>query len=373
MTKRTELRGRAVSFKLYKLDEATWNGIDEGGSFHPFGYVQPIDKPTRDPDVDLFGLLEGAEIAVGGKRKSLDPRKFIRSGQIVIDPHTLIIAQGFEGAIFEGEFTDPFTDIYQKLDSQEIVYPNGDRVRLFTLKAEGNGLEKSFFQSEATPLRARFVYSSDNVKDLDVWVNAQRMQFRSAIENSDKDTIWELIAEGFNPNAEYAGQSWSEIPQLFCKDVKTYKLLESLNALVMVQSDSTQTIEAIKAYAAGSLGLEVLCYIAEQDGSLNSDWNGNNGYLAIHTAVDTGDLEVVRAVVTAGADLHLASNDGETALGLALDQENPGLVTYLLSQGASLDQSDYRTVDLDGDDPEIDDPRNHVRSKEMEMLIKQFA
>ena len=78
MTKRTELRGRAVSFKLYKLDEATWNGIYEGGSFHPFGYVQPIDKPTRDHDVDLFGLLEGAEIAVGGKRKSLDPRKFIR-------------------------------------------------------------------------------------------------------------------------------------------------------------------------------------------------------------------------------------------------------------------------------------------------------
>ena len=125
-------------------------------------------------------------------------------------------------------------------------------------------------------------------------------------------------------------------------------------------------------YAAGSLGLEVLSYIAEQDGSLNSDWDGNNGYLAIHAAVDTEDLEVVRAVVAAGADLHLSSNDGETALGLALDQENPGLVTYLLSQGASLDQSDYRTLDLDGEDPGIDDPRDHVRSKEMEMLIKQF-
>ena len=57
----------------------------------------------------------------------------------------------------------------------------------------------------------------------------------------------------------------------------------------------------------------------------------------------------------------------------ALDQENPGLVTYLLSQGASLDQSDYRTLDLDGEDPGIDDPRDHVRSKEMEMLIKQFT
>ena len=89
--------------------------------------------------------------------------------------------------------------------------------------------------------------------------------------------------------------------------------------------------------------------------------------------MDTGDLEVVRAAVTAGADLHLASNDGETALGLALDRENPGLVTYLLSQGASLDQSDYRTLDLDGEDSGIYDPRDHVRSKEMEMLIKQFA
>lgn len=373
MTKKTELRGRAISLKLYKLEATTWEGINEGGAFHPFSYVQPIDKHARKPGVDLFGLLEGAEIVAGNKRKALDLAKLIHTSQIAIDPHTLIVAQGSEGAIFEGEFTDPFTDIYHKLDSKEIVYPNGDKVRLFILKAEGNGLQKSLFQSEATPLRARFAYSSNGIKDLDVWVNAHRMQFRSAIENSDKDTIWQMIADGFNPEAEYSGTSCSEMPQLFCRDVKTYKLLESLNALTPHQSDSTQTIEAVKACAAGNLGLEVLRYIAEQDGSLNNDWNGNDGHLAIHAAVDTGDLEVVRTVVTAGADLHVASNDGRTALGLALDQENPGVVTYLLSQGASLDQSDYRLLDLDGDDIEIDDPRDYVRSKEMEMLINQFA
>lgn len=181
-----------------------------------------------------------------------------------------------------------------------------------------------------------------------------------------------MIAGGFNPESEYSGRDRSEMPQLLCKDIKTYKLLESLEALVMVAGDSTETIEPIKAYVEGNLGFEVLCYIAEQDNSINSDWDGNNGDLAIHAAVATGDLEVVRAVVTAGADLHLASNNGETALGLALQQENHGVVAYLLSEGASLDPSHYRTLDLEGEDPEIDDPRNHVRSKEMEMLIKQF-
>ena len=49
-----------------------------------------------------------------------------------------------------------------------------------------------------------------------------------------------MIAGGFNPESEYSGRDRSEMPQLLCKDIKTYKLLESLEALVMVAGDSTE-------------------------------------------------------------------------------------------------------------------------------------
>jgi len=372
MKKMTEIRGRAVAFKLYKIDESTWEEIDEGGTFHPLSYVQPIGRPERKPDTEIFGLVAGSEIVVGNRTKALAGSNSGQLSPIIIEPPALIIAQGFEGTIFEGEVANPFTDIPRKLDSQEIVYPNGERVRLSLLKAEENELQKSAFSNEITPIRARFAHSEDRLKDIDVWINAQRMQFLSAIENSDKDTIWQMIADGFNPTAEYSGENFKEIPQLFCKDVKTYKLLESLNAVVAVSSESTETIQAIKAYASGNLGLEVLRYIADQDGSLNSDWDGIDGRLAIHAAVATGDLEAVRAIVSAGADIHLASNDGETALGLALNQESSGIVTYLLSQGASLSAEDYRLLELEGDEVALNHPRDGIRSAEMAMLVRQY-
>jgi len=132
------------------------------------------------------------------------------------------------------------------------------------------------------------------------------------------------------------------------------------------------TIHAIKAYTSGNLGLEVLAYIADQDGSLNSDWDGDSGRLAIHAAVATGDLEVVRTVVAAGADIHLASNEGETALGLALKLESAGIVTFLLSQGASLNPEDYSLLELEGEDAEIEDPREMIKSTEMIQITSQF-
>lgn len=93
---------------------------------------------------------------------------------------------------------------------------------------------------------------------------------------------------------------------------------------------------------------------------------------SMHAAVATGDLEVVRSVIAAGADIHLASNEEETALGLALKLESAGIVTFLLSQGASLNPEDYRYLDLEGDEIALISPRGNIKSAEMAMLVKQY-
>jgi len=372
MRKKAEIQGRAAAFKLYKLDKETRDRIQKGGSFHPLSYVRPMGVLERAADTELFGLLPEAQILSGKKRKPLVQSKAKHTTHMAIELFTLIVAQGFEGTIYEGEAEDPFIDLPRSFDTFRIEYPDGLGITLAVLKPGAKGIQRYFWQRDATPLKARLIDAGGVTKDLDEWINAQRHVFEKAISDSDHTTIKQLIADGFNPAAEYSGENFKEIPQLFCKDVKTYKLLESLNAVVAVSSESTETIQSVEAYAFGHLGLEVLRYIADQDGSLNSDWDGSNGRLAIHCAVLTGDLQAVKAILDAGADLHIASNDGETALGLALDQENSGIVTFLLSQGASLNLSDYRQLDLDGDEVEIDDPRDSIRSAEMSQITSQF-
>ncbi|XP_028311252.1 protein phosphatase 1 regulatory subunit 27 [Gouania willdenowi] len=61
----------------------------------------------------------------------------------------------------------------------------------------------------------------------------------------------------------------------------------------------------------------------------------HSGMAALHEAVLTGNMEVVKLLVKYGADVHQRDEDGWTPLHMACSDGYPDIARYLLSKGAS--------------------------------------
>ncbi len=62
---------------------------------------------------------------------------------------------------------------------------------------------------------------------------------------------------------------------------------------------------------------------------------------SFHDAVISGDVETVRALLDAGADVEARTEDGHTALMLAAAGSHEGIVRALLDAGADVNAKDY--------------------------------
>ena len=56
------------------------------------------------------------------------------------------------------------------------------------------------------------------------------------------------------------------------------------------------------------------------------------GITALHSAAHRGNLELVKLLVKYGADVHAATNDGQTALTFAVQDKHTAVVKYLKSR-----------------------------------------
>jgi len=252
------------------------------------------------------------------------------------------------------------SDIRKAFTSQSIVIADSVHTNTFVLNPpeislrlalpkDGSDVQRrDDWQFSRYPARFRLVRANGNVTDLDKLIGEHRANFDLAIEADDQDTIRQMLENGFNIHAEYQGDSAAEMPQMRCKTRRMYDYLCSVDSAIHDPQDTTETICAVQALVGGALSSDVLELIASRDNFIDSEWEGGSGRLAIHEAAASGKLEPVRVLVECGASLSIASNDGETPLGLAVSTGNTFLVIYLLEQGAPLDVGDYRTLDLDG-------------------------
>lgn len=82
----------------------------------------------------------------------------------------------------------------------------------------------------------------------------------------------------------------------------------------------------------------------------------HSGMAALHEAVLTGNLDVVKLLIKYGADVHQRDEDGWTPLHMACSDGYPHIARYLLAMGASTEaenESGEKPADLI--DPECQD------------------
>ena len=68
-----------------------------------------------------------------------------------------------------------------------------------------------------------------------------------------------------------------------------------------------------------------------------ASWESSSGGTALHSAIDKGDIEMVRILVEGGASVDESDAFGEPPLHAAINQGHNGMVSLLLEAGADVD------------------------------------
>ena len=66
----------------------------------------------------------------------------------------------------------------------------------------------------------------------------------------------------------------------------------------------------------------------------NLDWQGNDGWTALHWCVDWNHSRIARMLIDAGADVNIQHNNGSTALHWCAIKNRPEISKMLLDAGA---------------------------------------
>ena len=188
-----------------------------------------------------------------------------------------------------------------------------------------------------------------------VIISGRRTALYKSGDNDRNDVLELLLRYGADPDLGYGRLGETKI-----FNAAWYNKLEVVELLLKFEADvnirNRMTMETYKrveervAYRRLS-GLSI-------EHSIMNTW----GKGALHAAAYQGHEDMVQVLLSAGADLEAAGNDGMTPLYLAAHQKHKGVVQILLKAGAHLQTESHDPV------PALLDEHNrkkHSRSKEV--------
>jgi uncharacterized protein len=153
-----------------------------------------------------------------------------------------------------------------------------------------------------------------------------------AVKNNDVALVKELIKQDVNVNELDANQDAPLIMAAYKGYTDIVKLLLEAGAdVAVVDPGMKATAPHAAAYAGNAEAAQLLI-----EYKIDMDKQGPyNGYTALHDAVWQNNVETAKILIEAGANLHIKSNTGETALDLAKSRNYEKIVALIEQKIAS--------------------------------------
>jgi hypothetical protein len=153
-----------------------------------------------------------------------------------------------------------------------------------------------------------------------------------AVKNNDVALVKELIKQDVNVNELDANQDAPLIMAAYNGYTDIVKLLLEAGADVTVVDPGMKATALHAAAYAGNAEAAKLLLEYEIDMDKQGPYNG---YTALHDAVWQNNVETAKILIEAGANLHIKSNSGETALDLAKSRNYEKIVALIEQKIAS--------------------------------------
>ncbi len=157
--------------------------------------------------------------------------------------------------------------------------------------------------------------------------------------------VKELLARGADPNAKNDSGVAALIPAT--DNLDTTRLLVEAGADVNARSDAGDSALIVAGRRAGSAW--VLAYLLGKGAEISAATK--SGVTALHRAAESGDVETLKLLLGRGANVNVQQKDGRTPLGSAAISGREAAVRYLLSQRAdpNLDAAGLSRAAFHGD------------------------
>ena len=306
-----------------------------------------IYNATKAGRKDIVELLisKGADINISNNL-GLTPlyiaehKGYTRIAELLIENDAKAISPSLRGAITIGDLERVKVLISQSADvnSQKILAnrflhlacENGYKeiVELLIDKGADINAENNIGQ---TPLDRAELFNKAETAKLLINHGAKRGLF-SSVSSGDTEEVKRRISQGAEVNAIRIGQSLLHIA---CQsgNKKIVELLINSGADVNVSNRR---------------GLTPLD-IAERDGQteiieLLRVQGAKKGFSNLLRAINSGDIEQVKLLISQGADVNTKNNAGQTLLHIACRSGNKEVVEFLIDQGANINSKSNRDL-----------------------------
>jgi ankyrin repeat protein len=147
-----------------------------------------------------------------------------------------------------------------------------------------------------------------------------------------------LLAKGADVNIKGTYDGRTALMWAAENSQKTVELLLEKGAEVNVKGVDGMTafIQSIFGILSGSVTTAVCDLLLEKGSNVNDQLTGADatGWTAIMFASSNGKLDLVKYLISKGADVNLRAKDGTSALSLALKDKNEEIIKILKANGA---------------------------------------
>lgn len=205
-----------------------------------------------------------------------------------------------------------------------------------------------------------------------------KRKFLELCRTGSVEDMRDAIDRGFDIEIEFTDVPDDQLPIMNAKDGDTVRYLLEAGATSSASGETPIANLMIWKVAKNEAALSALAAIFDADDSLNSDWDGRGedgfgGDFAVHAAVRTNRPDIIATVIEAGGDLALASNEGDTPLGIAASNGSRDCIQLLLDSGAPVRADEYHLgYECDDDDYcSIIEPLAAAKDPEIARLIER--
>ena len=140
--------------------------------------------------------------------------------------------------------------------------------------------------------------------------------------------VKELLARGADPNAKNDSGVAALIPAT--DNLETTRLLVAAGSDVNARTDAGDSALIVAARRAGAA--RVVAYLLDKRADILA--STQDGAMALHRAAESGDVDMLKLLLNRGADVNAQRKSGRSPLASAVVFGHGAAVRYLLSEGA---------------------------------------
>lgn len=236
----------------------------------------------------------------------------------------LLLLLGSVGAPSQGQSDSSKTQLFQAVR-------DGNLSAVKAMLAKNKALVNAKTQGGLTVVTLASYYFEDDIVKL-LLTHKPKLDFHSAVAAGEARAVQSMLSK--NPALKDRMTVDGTLPLCMAAAFKRREVLRVLLSHKPDVNKHSKEYDQVAALNSAVFGRDLECVKMLIEAGANVDIASAGGFVPLHESASKGDLAIVKLLVASGADVRRKTPDGKTPLALAEAAKHKEVITYLKSMGA---------------------------------------